>query len=489
MRNNINILNNDKVFSYVIEYITYNSYTDGLDINWCMNNDVIYLLEGDIKYYRNKNDWYNASDLNLTHDNIPKAANISKIRVYLPNHSISTYIKNIKYAITLNTWINGYKIDLGSLIFKPNDAIANEFGPIKYGNNEYHEYFEFDILDPFDIMYSDNWIDFRNKVCKEPLGINNTGSLLNVSLYVVDEYDNRYMIKDGVTGGMTAFNISNIDDIMSLQLTTTVDDISAGLQYHITINKTYNWLLTYLKETYGIVAAHNNMYFELVIKNKDTVIIGPTIKYYDVVEDYGNIVKNVRYDNLITNVNFKTFFDSWDSYEEGWNLVGSFSIDADDGDGELFTLVSNEIPITQEVFNMFTNNGSNKIIDLNNMNIIKYNVINKIENQIVQIERPNDSKSNIIQPVFFKVNDLELLTLHPNVTENVCINLDDYKSKVEKFILQIDACKFEQIGANKYGIIFKIPANKLTADVISGTYYILNEDSELVTTGKYNCIR
>ena len=80
-----------------------------------------------------------------------------------------------------------------------------------------------------------------------------------------------------------------------------------------------------------------------------------------------------------------------------------------------------------------------------------------------------------------------MLTLHPIVAENICINLDDYKSKVSKFVLQIDGCKFEQIGANSYGVLFKIPANVINSD--SGTYYILNEDFELVTTGKYNCIR
>ena len=123
------------------------------------------------------------------------------------------------------------------------------------------------------------------------------------------------------------------------------------------------------------------------------------------------------------------------------------------------------------------------------MNIHTYNVVNKITNEIVQIERPNESKTNILQPVFFRVKDTEVLTLHPIVTENISINLDDYKSKVEKFVLLIEGCRFEQIGANKYGILFKIGANRLPATAITGVYYILNENDELITTGKYNCIR
>ena len=123
------------------------------------------------------------------------------------------------------------------------------------------------------------------------------------------------------------------------------------------------------------------------------------------------------------------------------------------------------------------------------MEIKTYNVVNKIENKIVQIERPNESKANIIQPVFFRVSEAEMLTIHPMVTENVSINLDNYKSKVDKFTLQIGDCMFNQIGSNGYGILFKITANSLPSTIVNGTYYILDDNYELVTTGKYNCVR
>ena len=119
---------------------------------------------------------------------------------------------------------------------------------------------------------------------------------------------------------------------------------------------------------------------------------------------------------------------------------------------EIFSLVSNEIPITQEIFSTMVNGGMEKIIDVSDMEINTYNVVNKIENKIVQIERPNESKSNIMQPIFFRVKDTETLTLHPVVTENISINLDDYKTKVDKFTLLIEGCRFEQIGSNSYGI-------------------------------------
>lgn len=497
MRNNINILSNGQSFMYLMEYRNdVGAYTDGDDIAWTyngFNDDIIYLLEGGIEYYRNKNDWYDTAALSLNHNNIPNAAKIAKLRLYVPLHAVTTYVRNVKYAITANTWINGKKIDLGSFIFNPSDTIANESGAIKMGNNEYHEYVEFNIIDPFDIVYSDNWIDFRHNVCDEPLGINSTGSLLNVTMYIVEEYDNRYIIKDDCIGGITAFNISDESDLMALHLSSSLNPL--GLKFAISLNKEYDFLLTYLSETYGLNVSHRDISFELIIKNKNSAIVDiaddlGTKPLYNAAYDSFNkeLVQYITLSDIKSTSLIKQFFNSWESFNEGWNFVGSLIIH-DNDENEILTVVSNELPITQELFSIFVNGGAEKIMNITDDMINVYNVVNKIENKVVHIERPNDSKSNIIQPVFFKVKDAEILTLHPAVTENICINLDDYKSKVDTFILQIDNCKFTQIGANNYGILFKITGNKLPAELQSGTYYILNEDSELVTTGKFNCVR
>ena len=88
---------------------------------------------------------------------------------------------------------------------------------------------------------------------------------------------------------------------------------------------------------------------------------------------------------------------------KGWNIVGSLIVFNSGWKKEIFSIVSNELPITQYLFSIFTNGGAEKIIDIQDMNITQYNVVNKIENKIIQMERPNVSKSNIIQPVFFRV--------------------------------------------------------------------------------------
>lgn len=518
MKNNINITGNNKTFQYLVEYSKMNLYETSENYGWAFcdfTDSQIHLFDADIKHFRHNNEWYE-NELKLDSTYIPQKVKRGKLTVYIPNFSVSTYKQGVVYVITANTWINGYKIDLGSHIFKPTETYSFN-NILKYGNNEYRECIEFDIIDAFDLVYGDEWIDFRNKICKEPLEHNNTGSLLNVSLYPIELYDNRYMIDSTYNGGLTSINISSYYDYLHLNFKQELDPLQFKLE--IDMNSSYNWLLTYLLETYKIDVGHGSIFFEIIIKNKDTAIIGPTIPYH-ATETQGKCIQYIPYNTLMNDFNIKTFFSTWDAFEEGWSFVASLNIidngyilknsdpiyvkmsDSktetegfdfikvfkEDDDIELLNVVSNEIPITQEIFSRYIN-GSQKIIDLKDMNINKYNVINKIENKIVQIERPNDSKSNIIQPVFFRVKDSEILTLHPVVTENICINLDNYKSKVKRFILQIDNCRFEQIGYNSYGALFKILGNTLSKELISGTYYILNEQYELVTSGKYNCVR
>lgn len=508
MRNNINITSDDKVFTYIVEYVDAN-VTDGKDIYWSncnKNTKCIHLFEGDVEYFRHGNDWYNSKELDKNYNLIPSTVATSKLRVYIPHYNVNTYTKGIKYGISVNTWINGYKVDLGSFIFKSNDAVANEFGLLKNGNNEYSEHVEFNIINPFELIYSDEWVDFRNSVCKEPLWINTTGSILYVSLYVIDENNDKFVMNSSYVGGITNFNISKKSDFLTLNLSESLEPF--GLKFDLNYNKEYNNLIQYLLETYNLKIDNGELIrYELVFKRKDAVIpyadnINDYIIYTD-NSDYGLTTKIVSLDQLKSKyVAIRDFFSSWDNFEEGWNFVASLIVCNKDYE-EIFNIVSNEIPITQEVFSRFIY-GSERIVDkiyevndkietTEDMNIIKFDkipaIVNKFENKIVQLERPNNSKDNILQPVFFRVKDTETLTLHPAVTENICINLDDYKSKVKNFILQIGDCHFEQIGANKYGILFKVVGNKLSKDVTTGIYYILNENYELITTGKYNCVR
>ena len=198
MRNCINIKANDISFKYLLEYSKSNGNVviennDNNPVKYYITSNDIKLFNYNINYYRDKNDWYNVSHLSdqqitSNTDDIPGNISIVKLRVYIPTFAISTYIKKFKYALTLNTWINGKKIDLGTHIFGPSDALAIQNKCIKDGNNEYYEYVELDIIDPFYLIYSDEWQAFRTKICGEVQGTNDSIGVINASLFIIEEY-------------------------------------------------------------------------------------------------------------------------------------------------------------------------------------------------------------------------------------------------------------------------------------------------------------
>lgn len=491
MKSNINLTYNLEKFMYFLEYSKGESTVENHSYGWTscdMNNKCIHLFNEDIKYFRHENDWYSTNEMSFSNEYIPNVIKTSKIKVYVPHYNVSYFKPNVKYMLNINTWINGYKIDLGSYLFGPSDFIANSEGSIKHGMNEYSECIEFEILDPFYITYSDDWIDFRHNICNEQLQQNSTGSILNASIYIVEKNEDDYIIDKNSEGGMTAINLSGIADFLKFKLSTYNDDIiSHGLKFEISMNSEYDWLLTYLRETYNINASQHDLYFDIIVKNKDSVILGPKIPY-NASEELGKATQLINYDILINDINgeaFKIYFSDWEGYEDGWNFVASL-ICLDQYGDEIFNIISNELPITPKLFSKFVNGGAEKIIDISSMEKNNYTLVNKIKNEIVQIERAVDTKSKITQPVFFRVKETEVLTLHPAVNENICINLDDYKNKVNSFILQIGSNKYNAIGITAYGIIFKVIGSTLPKDTTSGTYYILNENMELVTSGKYN---
>jgi hypothetical protein len=281
MKRYINIKGQNQKFPYIIEYKKGNTISANFKVKWCNDNGIIRLHEDDIQYYRDTNDWYSVDNLtSMTDKYIPSdEINLSKVTVYIPTHSISAYAKGIKYVLTVNTWINGLKVDLGSFMFKPNDTYAIPGELIKNGNNEYYSCIDFDIIDPFYLIYSDKWLDFRHNACREPKNINTLCSYLNISLFVVDEYNNRYLINNDWLGGCTNFDISNVFDYLTLNLVVNNDPI--GFKFDLTMNETYDWFLDYLYETYNIRVSHSDIKFELILKNKDGVIIGPQMTYVE----------------------------------------------------------------------------------------------------------------------------------------------------------------------------------------------------------------
>ena len=96
----------------MIEYVNGGDMSDGVDIKWksIENKNIVYLLEGDTEYYRDGNEWYTTDFSSMHHDYIPEITDVSTVRIFFPRHSVDTYAKNVRYALTANTWVNGRKI-------------------------------------------------------------------------------------------------------------------------------------------------------------------------------------------------------------------------------------------------------------------------------------------------------------------------------------------------------------------------------------------
>lgn len=493
MYTNINIHNNIDQFKYVVEYID-NSNTSELDIKYLIqHNNGIYdiLFLNDDKNYLNNNNHWNIIDTNESISNyIPDIHKEGIIRLYFPDFSVDNYNMGHKYALTINTWICGHKVLLGTYIINRSDSLA--CSKVKhFFNSNYYEYIDFPILNPMDLIYSDDWSEWRKQICGEtedPILINSVGSILHCTLYPVIETGNEYIKMDGFDGGQNYINLTqNIDDFLNLHIYVNTNkpliDERPAVCFKLNFNKYYEGSLNeYLNETYGL----NNcsIEYELIIGNdNDIYFIGNSGKI-DLINDYKFTKDEIS----------KSNFQNGLGWTPGIYIAGSANIINDDGESILYIL-SNKIPFTENVLKYFIDTdftvGGNNIInhvnlDELNMNIVNINAVNKIENKIIKIDRPNDNKSNIYQTAFYRTFDTSDIIIRPEVNENVCINLDLYKHLVNSFVLQIEGVKFIEIGRIKSGVIFKVIGQHLPKHIHTGRYYILNQDYEYITGGKYN---
>ena len=194
MFTNINIKEHDASYQYIIEYtkggFAYNpsGYISGVNVDAVSYISDIVLINGDKEYAKNHNTWNEVvGEPSNTH--LPLNPAGATIRLYFPEYSVDTYHPGTKYALSVGTWINGKYISLSSRIVERLDAIACN-RPKRFCDQTYHECIEFQIVDPFTLMYSDIWKDFRVNACGEPVDpklVNSTDSMLYLSLHAVKE--------------------------------------------------------------------------------------------------------------------------------------------------------------------------------------------------------------------------------------------------------------------------------------------------------------
>lgn len=483
---NINIKSNNRTFKYIVEYFDDPS-VQMKPLKYFKNDYGYFFFDEDQQNVLHEKNYWTEIGKGETYesDTFPHTYNISSFDLYFPRFSVDTYQTGVYYILTLNTWINDTCVFLGSYLIDRKEAVASSQGVRRFLNDEYYEYVRVNTVDPFYLNYGDEWKDFRIVFCGEDdEQKNNTASNINITLTPVKKVDGIWIKLDEYDSYQSAIVINNNEDSNYLTPKLMLDNGDGNPKFYcgLVFNDVYeNNFEDYLRETYQVTVDENfKIKYGFVIGDKDN-----PYKYTEHVFDYAESGTSFELDEFV--------FDSWNDYVEG--MYAQVYVILQKHDEDILVLISNQVYITQEEFKYFMRMPEGEIlgndireirkVDLDSldMDVNKYNVVNVIENKIVSVERPSDYKANIIKPVFIKVQDADSIRLHRSVTENIVINLDAYKNKVKAFILKVGDTNYYEIGRVNSGIIFKVVGSSLPEE--NGNYYILNDDGELVTTGKY----
>ena len=158
--------------------------------------------------------------------------------------------------------------------------------------------------------------------------------------------------------------------------------------------------------------------------------------------------------------------------------------------------LTNEIEKLNELKAELTEDQQTKVDEIiedlrNNINTKKVNFINSIKcivnkksNDKVNTERLNYNQKIIFKPIFYKVKDLQNITLRPNINQKIGINLSDYLSKINTFKIVIENKEYVEIGRNNIFVIFEIDSNNLANQ--SGSYNLIDSQGNYISSGNWN---
>lgn len=482
MRNILNILDGSKNrFPYLVESTEYtdflvpNQYVllDTSETAQKIGEHCVVLSKSLDTLYRSTNTWQVGRFSEETQNyGFPDNIHKREITVIVPDYTPSTYDSSIAYAVDVVTRIGLTQIVLASKIFYRRELLSLP-KPFQEAGYSYHQYITFEILDPWDLCYSDEYRTFREQFCYETDYTNNCGALLDIEITPVEENSSLtgWIPSTQYSSGRNLILLSERDsDYLTLNLEETVDQGRTIYRSTLNFNSAFDGdLRTYFAETYFLDIDY--MIPEIVVMDTDNIY-----KLVDLPEDRG----------LSTIVEFTTDglrFDSWNDYVEGMFLVSTFRLFSTEGT-EVMDIKSNPLPLYPEKFSALV--GEELIIDDTHMEITNLDVVNKIEKKIISVNRPDEYKSNIVKPVFYRAFPAESIELHSTVSFNIGVDLDQYKTKIDSFSIQIEGLTFPEVGRVPGYVLFKIDGEQLPKTNPTGTYYILDGEGVLVTTGKYS---
>ena len=141
---NLNIVSQGKSFKYIVEYYD-DPALQSTPLQYYRTDDGIFFLNSSKQnVIHKKNYWVNEHNEDtknhletLENEFIPSIYNRSSFNIYFPRYAVETYSNNVKYVLTINTWINEKYVYLGSVLLDRSNAIACESGVRKFMNEEY----------------------------------------------------------------------------------------------------------------------------------------------------------------------------------------------------------------------------------------------------------------------------------------------------------------------------------------------------------------
>lgn len=516
LKTNVNIKHGRQILSYGIEYV--NNFEDttaefiGMVPLQAEEDAFQFFTRGLNNCIRQTNSWYSTSyDYESAPDpNLPASIDLSSINIYFPQHSVETYVNNNWYAVEITTYVNGDRIILGSFLIDRREADAYP-GIKMIAGVRYYEYINVKFPDPWRLTYSDEWALFRTNLCQEPYGINNTGSVLNVEIHPVfpiDQDMNEWHKSSEFTGGSSSLLLSDkVSDYLTPVLSLHIEDentpptVRVEMKFNEEYDQNDSGLEEYIRETYDIPSSETvDVRLSMILCDKENIYNyyyrSGVQKFYDIdpADASGDAVLAIPFTGWTDTIDDATV----DYWKEGLSFNAMFSIYRDNE--PFVTVKSASLPLSKEVYSVLAVRESGvptKIdldsqavealnISINGVDMTDISVVNKIVKQVINVKRPNDYRSNMIRPVFIRVQDNpSAIELHSGVTENIGIDLHKYKNNVKNFVLKVNGVEFSETGRIGANVIFKVIGDRLPADTEDSIYYILDDNKELVTFGDF----
>lgn len=434
------------------------------------------------------------------------------IRVYFPGEQVSTYIPRATlYFINIYTYYNGNKVDLFSNALDSYDNLA--CAPIFSDSIRYQEYQDIRIPDP-NALAQELLLIRHGDGSTEDL-LEEMSNLINISIQpVIREGESTLLARRNTQAGVSIIPfVGNTSIHLTNKLNFETDSIDTTITFNKSIAPT---LSAYIHKIYDrekmedpthvnqataylryflINRADERIYFDksYLYEDPSRLNISPTGEKFSLTfEDFLEPLKEkAEEENL----------ELWQLWEEGLQVaiyleiydtkVNESEIPEDEFSlGREIRISSQSISLTEGIWKKFIEYGDIEGIDTNELKQQiedmkqPITVINTISQQTVQVNQ-NGGSAGVIKPVFFRAYPTQEIILHRDMKENIAVNLDEYKNKVDMFYLKLCGNYFAEYARTYDGVVFAINSNVITSN--TGTYYICDKDKNFITSGKYKC--